>query len=627
MKKITAILLSIIMLFAIIPVCADDAAAQEIPARVEISFRVGDETLMINGTPVTVEKPYVVGVGVTLVPLRVITEAFGAKVEWIAETKSITLEYPDVDILLQINNPIAEVNGMAQELLSAPELTPTGFTMVPLRFISETFGATVSYDDATKSIVVIKEAPAAEGEMVSGGISEKYIGDSFYGWSMENSSDLVMNERVFDGSMIQFGYKESYIEVYVDPKGDEYDFEKDYIEYKTSYSMGNTLVKADKDAENKTMHFQFRNDKGFFEDKMYVTDKYIYSVYSACYDTDTAVRDEILAITSTFKLTYPTEDVYDFSNIKDGMRIYTSDGLNYEVAVPDSFALTKEDGIGNTVVFNDVDSDGLEGMNVGIYSKSDVGSAKDFCETIYNQSKYFNENIFYSDKISEKVYGERTVYEFNYTIDSSFMSVFGKDVCFEIGDYVYNIGVLLENNAEANPIMEKVITSFTAEPLDSMEVGILMYDLGTDSDEKFTTKGNGWSIEVPYSYIEASKNDMGTMLLNRTTGVIFQLMISTPQVYAQGSLTLSDFSQNLQDTLTNEGFELESSEYVTIGGKKFADMVFSYEEEGSMKLYQQCLIAYDGSKLYTMYAVYTEIYYSEYARNEVREIINSFKPE
>ena len=626
MKKLTAFILSLIMLVAMVPVSADEAAEQQIPARVEISFRVGDETLMINGTPVTVEKPYVVGVGVTLVPLRVITEAFGAKVEWIAETKSITLEYPDVDILLQINNPIAEVNGKAQELLSAPELTPTGFTMVPLRFISETFGATVSYDDATKSIVVIKEAATGEGEIVSGGISEKYIGDSFYGWSMENSSDLVMDDREFDGSLTTFGYKENIIEVYVDPVYDEYDFEKDFIEYKTSYSAGNTLVKADKNSEAKTMHFQFRNDKGFFEDKIYVTDKYIYSIYSVC-GTDAAIRDEILALTSTFALTYPAEDVYDLSNIKDGMRVYTSESLNYEVSVPDSFALSKEDGIGNSIVFNDPETGGLEGMNVSIYSKSDVGSAKEFCETIYKQCEYFNENIFSPDKISEKTYGDRKVYEFNYTIDSSFMSIFGKDVCFEIGDYVYNVGIMVENNADANPTMEKVISSFKAEPLDPTEVGILMYDTGSDSEEKFTIKGTGWSLRAPYSYIEASKSDMGATIVNRDTAVIYQLSITTPPVYTQGSLTLSDFSQNLQDSLINAGYELESTDFVTIGGKKFADMTFSYEEDGEMKIYQQCLVAYDGSKLYVMYAIYTEVYYSEYSRNEIREIINSFKPE
>ena len=34
------------MLVAMVPVSADEVAEQQIPARVEISFRVGDETLM-----------------------------------------------------------------------------------------------------------------------------------------------------------------------------------------------------------------------------------------------------------------------------------------------------------------------------------------------------------------------------------------------------------------------------------------------------------------------------------------------------------------------------------------------------------------------------------------------------
>ena len=122
---------------------------------VRIEFCVGDDTLSINGEQIKVEKPYVVGEGVTLVPLRVITEAFGATVEWTESTQSIDLTYPDVNIHLQIGNPVAEVNSKAETLLAAPEL-PDSTTMVPLRFISETFGATVSYDEATEKITVVK---------------------------------------------------------------------------------------------------------------------------------------------------------------------------------------------------------------------------------------------------------------------------------------------------------------------------------------------------------------------------------------------------------------------------------------------------------------------------------------
>lgn len=47
----------------------------------EITFRIGDDTLRINGKDVTVVAPYEED-GTTLVPLRVISEAFDAKVDW-----------------------------------------------------------------------------------------------------------------------------------------------------------------------------------------------------------------------------------------------------------------------------------------------------------------------------------------------------------------------------------------------------------------------------------------------------------------------------------------------------------------------------------------------------------------
>ena len=151
MKKFLCCLIATAMLISgCMPVMADEG-------KVEISFCVGDDTLIINGKPVTVEKPYVVGEGVTLVPVRVITEAFDAKVDWIGETQTIKLTYPDVNIVIQIGSTTAEINGRVEKLLSAPELTKSGYTMVPLRFISENFGADVSYDDKTQRITVTKE--------------------------------------------------------------------------------------------------------------------------------------------------------------------------------------------------------------------------------------------------------------------------------------------------------------------------------------------------------------------------------------------------------------------------------------------------------------------------------------
>ena len=116
---------------------------------VSISFTVGSKELDINDKKVEVEiAPYIVGEGTTLVPLRVISEAFGAKVGWDGETQTVIIVDTDTEIMLQIGNKTAFVNGEAVEMEEAPELLGSGVTTVPLRFVSETFKAEVNWDES-----------------------------------------------------------------------------------------------------------------------------------------------------------------------------------------------------------------------------------------------------------------------------------------------------------------------------------------------------------------------------------------------------------------------------------------------------------------------------------------------
>ena len=123
------------------------------PETVTISFNIGDTVLNINGEKIEVTAPYIAGEGTTLVPLRVISEAFGAEVKWDGETKSVKIVDGETEISLQIASNTAVVNGEEKTLDAAPELT-NDTTMVPLRFISETLGAEVGYVHDTQSITV-----------------------------------------------------------------------------------------------------------------------------------------------------------------------------------------------------------------------------------------------------------------------------------------------------------------------------------------------------------------------------------------------------------------------------------------------------------------------------------------
>ncbi|MEE1043202.1 MAG: copper amine oxidase N-terminal domain-containing protein, partial [Clostridia bacterium] len=286
---------------------------------VEITFCVGDSTLIINGVAQTVETPYVVGDGVTLVPVRVITEAFGATVDWDHDTKTVTLNYPGVNINLQINNPVADVNGMAQTLLAAPELTNTS-TMVPLRFISENFGADVSYDPVTEKITVVKKASAEGSTLISGGVDSTYIGDSYYGWMIEKPADMQMDYRSFDGTYTSFMYDDdNYIYIDIYPLSDDYDFEEDYSAAKESMK-GLTLIKAEKTSTSnyKKIHIAGKNQLNYYDEQKIITDKYEIYICGAFTNENISKRDGWLETLKTFNVPYNNSDTYDLSNIKNG---------------------------------------------------------------------------------------------------------------------------------------------------------------------------------------------------------------------------------------------------------------------------------------------------------------------
>ncbi len=123
---------------------------------VSVKFNIGSSAININGEVVEVETPYIAGVGVTLVPMRVISEAFGAEVNWDGDTKTVTVVLGDKTIVVTIDSKTATVNGEEMALEEAPELTENGFTMIPLRFISEQLGAEVDYIHETQTISVEK---------------------------------------------------------------------------------------------------------------------------------------------------------------------------------------------------------------------------------------------------------------------------------------------------------------------------------------------------------------------------------------------------------------------------------------------------------------------------------------
>nr|WP_255702374.1 N-acetylmuramoyl-L-alanine amidase [Peptoniphilus sp. KCTC 25270] len=90
----------------------------------------------------------------TFVPIRELTELMGANVQWNQRAKSVTIQLREQSVTLKINSNIVYVNGVKKTLNSdsIPRLAyymqkgGEDKTMVPLRFLSESFGFNVEWN-------------------------------------------------------------------------------------------------------------------------------------------------------------------------------------------------------------------------------------------------------------------------------------------------------------------------------------------------------------------------------------------------------------------------------------------------------------------------------------------------
>ncbi|AGK99886.1 stalk domain-containing protein [Desulfoscipio gibsoniae] len=122
-----------------------------------IKLAIGQLAASINGTSYTLDvKPYIdTKAGRTLVPIRFISEALGADVEWITTDRQVKIKDAGKVLTLTIGSPNVLVDGVQSTIDCTPEIVSER-TFLPLRFVSENLGAQVSYEDQTKEIIITR---------------------------------------------------------------------------------------------------------------------------------------------------------------------------------------------------------------------------------------------------------------------------------------------------------------------------------------------------------------------------------------------------------------------------------------------------------------------------------------
>ncbi len=141
----------------------------------KIIMQIDNPVMTADGEEIKIDEngtvPIIVN-GRTLVPIRAIVEKMGGNVEWNGSARQTTLNYENNKIVLTLDSTTAYLNDSENILDTAPAAI-NGRTMLPIRFIAESFGFDVDWNVNTHIITITsKKANEENKTIVSANITE-----------------------------------------------------------------------------------------------------------------------------------------------------------------------------------------------------------------------------------------------------------------------------------------------------------------------------------------------------------------------------------------------------------------------------------------------------------------------
>lgn len=604
-------------------------------SNVEIRLNLGSPELYINSQSVTVPAPFSAGAGTTMVPLRVISEAFGAEVNWDSASKGITIKYDNSEMKMYVNNTEAIVNGASEQLPSAPVVV-NGTTMVPLRFISEKLGAEVSFDAQTKSVVVKKSAQKADTASTDIDVNEllqvknqEFVGDSHYKWYMKNSSTFSLEERNFDGTELSYSDDDgmNYIDISIDNTLSSSYTIDEAIAREKRYGSSYTMVSQNQSSQDGAECYEVKyktKDKEIYT-KLMVKDGILYD-FTAYISTDdeNKNKDVALDLFNSIKLGSPKADsISDISSLSEsGMRKFEENDLKISMELPTSWSLDSENSnVLNKFYFSeasnaDNDDESAE-ISIFMYSREDNLSLENWAKRDAQSLKDTYNPKYYSQKMTSGKLGSYDYcgYEEDVKIDDT---TYKKLNYYIYGDeYRYQITAIMPvsvtKDKEKYDEIKKCLNSFKFSTPDKNKVGTLYENYTNNSEEDKKTKEvtdseKHITTKIPVAW----SNSYDSIYIGNEIPVILDL---TSMDFA---LTANEFGKQFNQ---NNKYKLIEQKPVTsvFGGK--SGTYFKYQTSSEDSYIYEIYLVNSGNKTSVISFFYPDIYNGTRLRNNINDII------
>ncbi len=125
----------------------------------QVKFQINNDTYWLDNVAKQMDTKAMIIEGRTMLPIRYLAEALGAKVGWNANTQEVAIYLQFIEIKLQIGKADALINGKRVPIDASndkvkPLVVPPGRTLLPLRFVAESLQCQVDWNPSLQEVLI-----------------------------------------------------------------------------------------------------------------------------------------------------------------------------------------------------------------------------------------------------------------------------------------------------------------------------------------------------------------------------------------------------------------------------------------------------------------------------------------
>ena len=146
-----------------------------------------DVKVVVNGKQLILDVQPIILNDRVMVPLRAIFQELDLSLQWDELNKIVTGTKEDIKIELTIDQYIAKVNGKLIKL-DTPATIINGRTLVPIRFIAESLGCHVKWDEVNRMAIIELLEDGQNNDGIIAGLGQLIKGTWFF---VDDSSAII----------------------------------------------------------------------------------------------------------------------------------------------------------------------------------------------------------------------------------------------------------------------------------------------------------------------------------------------------------------------------------------------------------------------------------------------------